>query len=128
MSHLFDLAEAQALLPEARRRSADAAAVLERLEQLMDQLRLGTAPPGVVDEAAALEAAVDDALAWFEAKGVRVRSLSPPLLDFPARALRDGQELDVLLCWRGDEEAIAYYHPATTGYRTREPVAMLDRV
>jgi hypothetical protein len=128
MSHRFDLAEAQALLPEARRRVHDAAAVLAELERLMDQLRLGTAGPGVVEQAAALEARIDDLLAWFQARGIQVKSVTPALLDFPARAVKDGEEIEVLLCWRGDEDTIAYYHPPTTGYRTREPVALLDHV
>jgi hypothetical protein len=34
----------------------------------------------------------------------------------------------VLLCWRDDEETLAYYHPLEGGYQGREPVAMLDLV
>ncbi len=87
MTATYTLEEAQALLPEARRRIAQAQALLADL-----------------------------------------RAMLQALLDFPARAVLDGTDIEVLLCWRDDEDAIAYYHPAASGYRGREPIAMLDRV
>lgn len=75
-----------------------------------------------------LEAGFDRSMAWFAERGILVKGLDPALLDFPARAVLDGMDIEVLLCWRDDEDAIAYDHPAASGYRGREPIAMLDRV
>ncbi len=124
----YSLAEAQALLPEARRRVAEAAAAVRDLQDLLGDLRAGTGSPRAADRVAELEAAVETIFAWFERHGVQVKSLEPALLDFPARAIREGEPIEVLLCWRDDEDGIAYYHPPEGGYRMREPVALLDTV
>jgi hypothetical protein len=128
MTHTFTLDEAQALLPEARRRILDAAATLADLRRLTQGLREGREPRTTAGEAAALEGRLEEQLRWFDQHGIQVKGIAPALLDFPARAVRDGEPIDVLLCWRDDEDAIAYYHPPETGYRGREPVAMLDQV
>lgn len=124
----YSLEEARALLPEARRRVQELAALVDDLQRLVGQLRDGTAPAASVDDATALEAGVDVAVAWFEQRAIQLKSLRPALLDFPAHAIRDGEGIDVLLCWRDDEDTIAFYHPTETGYAGREPIAMLDRV
>lgn len=126
--HRYTLDEAQALLPEARTRIAEAAGQVAELHRLLLELRAGTSPANTLDRARTLEAGVDDAFGWFEERGVQIKSLSPALLDFPARAIRGGDALDVLLCWRDDEPTVAYYHPIDGGYGVREPVAFLDRV
>jgi hypothetical protein len=126
--HLYTLGEAQALLPEARTRIAEAAALVADLQRLLTQLRAGTAPASTIDQAAVLESGVEVAFGWFERHGVQIKSLVPALLDFPARAIRDGEAVDVLLCWRDDEDTIGYYHLPEGGYGAREPVAFLDRV
>lgn len=125
---LYTLEEAQALLPQARTRVTEVAALVADLQRLLAQLRSGTAPASAVEEAAALESAVDATFAWFDRHGVQIKSLAPALLDFRARAIRDGEPIEVLLCWRDDEDTIAYYHPPEGGYAGREPVAFLDRV
>lgn len=122
------LREAQELLPEARRRVGEITELVSQLQRLAGQMREGEAPSHAADDLASLEAAVDDAFLWFEEHAVQVKSLAPALLDFPARAIRDGEPIDVLLCWRDDEDTIAYYHPPETGYISREPVALLDDV
>ena len=124
----YSLEQAQALLPEASDRARQAGDRVAELRRLVEQLRGGAASGGSVEQVAALEAEVEAAFLWFEARSIQVKSLSPILLDFPARAIRDGEAVDVLLCWRDDERDIAYYHPPTGGYRAREPVAMLDQV
>ena len=124
----YSLEQAQAVLPEARERAEQAGELVLELQRLVEQLRSGTAPIGATQQAASLEAEVEAIFGWFEARSVQVKSLAPILLDFPARAIRDGQAMDVLLCWRDDEQDIAYYHPPSGGYRSREPVAMLDQV
>jgi hypothetical protein len=128
MTTTYTLEEAQALLPEAKRRIGEASAILADLRAMLQTLRDGRAPASTTDDAAALEAGFDRAMAWFTERGIQVKGLDPALLDFPARAVLDGASIEVLLCWRDDEDAIAYYHPATSGYRGREPIAMLDRV
>lgn len=124
----YSLAEAQALLPEARLRVAEAAALVRDLRLLRARLR--DAGPGmdVAERAAELEDRIDRVFGWFGDHDIAIKSLSPALLDFPARAIRDDEAIEVLLCWREDEEAIAYYHPPEDGYRGREPVGMLDHV
>ncbi|MCC5947524.1 MAG: DUF2203 domain-containing protein [Nitriliruptoraceae bacterium] len=124
----YRLDEAQAVLPEARRQVARIAALVSDLQRLLMQLRTGRAPASAVEEASVLEAAVDEAVAWFDARSIQIKSLSPALLDVPARAIRDGEPVEVLLCWREDEDAIAYYHDPEGGYATREPVALLDDI
>lgn len=128
MSTRYGLADAQALLPEARRRIGDVAAMVADLRHLMGLVESGRAPAAAVDDIDALERGIEAAMAWFEDQAIQVKGLSPALLDFPARAIRDGEVIEVLLCWRDDEDTIAYYHPPETGYRGREPVAMLDDV
>jgi hypothetical protein len=125
---VYTLEEAQAMLPEARTRITEVAALVADLHRLLAQLRAGTAPADTVDQAAVLESAVDATFAWFDRHGVQIKSLTPALLDFRARAIRDGEPIEVLLCWRDDEDTIAYYHPPEDGYAGREPVAFLDRV
>lgn len=128
VTRTYTLARAQALLPVARERAAEGVGLVQELNQLVTHMRSGTGPPDVQAEIASLEAAVDAVLLWFDEHGIQIKSLEPILLDFPAQAMRDGEPLEVLLCWREDEDTIAYYHRVDTGYRTREPVALLDDV
>lgn len=128
MSRTYTLSEAQALLPEARQRIEEAAAMLTELRRMLGQRHQGRSPGSISEEAAGLESAFERAMVWFADHELQVKGIDPALLDFPARAMRDGEWIDVLLCWRGDEPAIAYYHPPETGYRGREPVALLDEV
>jgi hypothetical protein len=124
----FTYDEAAAVLPEARRRVGILADHLAQLEHLGRQLAAQQAIEGAVAEAKALEASVDEQLDWFRARGVQVKGLAPPLLDFPAAGRVGGQEVDVLLCWRAGEDAISWFHPAGTGFAARAPLANLDEV
>lgn len=128
MRQRYTLAEAQALLPEARRRIVAAAQTLTELRRLTQGQRGGNAPASLSDDVTNLEDQLEAQLRWFDERGIQVKGIAPALLDLPARAVRDGEVIDVLLCWRDDEDAIAYYHPPETGYVGREPVAMLDEV
>ena len=51
-------------------------------------------------------------------RGIIVRDPDVGLVDFPS--LRDGRE--ILLCWRADEDRIAYWHSMDTGYAGRQPL------
>jgi hypothetical protein len=54
--------------------------------------------------------------------GVQLKDPSLALLDFPA--MHEGRE--ILLCWKGDEETIAYWHEVQGGYGGRKPVGVLE--
>lgn len=127
MTHLYSLAEAQALLPEAARRLEAATATLLELRQEL-QVSEQVGGPEPTQRAHELEAQLEAHLRWFDERDIQVKGISPGLLDLPARAIRAGEPIDVLLCWRDDEDAIGYYHPPETGYVGREPVALLDEV
>ena len=126
--HRFTLAEAQALLPEARDRAATAARIVDELRLLQLRTEEGAGGEEALLRAHELEVTLEEVFAWFEGHGVQIKQLGPVLLDFPARASEDGQPIDVLLCWRDDEDAIGYYHGPQDGYLARRPVALLDDV
>jgi hypothetical protein len=124
----FTYTMAADLLPEARRRVTGVAELSARLQRLAVRLHGGEAAKGELAEAKALEARIDDELGWFRDQGIQVKGVAPALLDFPARAVIDGEEQVVLLCWREGEDALAWYHPVETGYLGRAPIAELDDV
>lgn len=128
MTTTYTLAEARALLPEARRRVAELAATVAELHRLAREASLPDPPPGAVPDAKAAEARADEQLAWFRERDVQVKSVAPALLDFPALATRDGERTPVLLCWREGEDDVDHFHPLDTGYLGREPVEVLDEV
>ena len=128
MEPIFTFETAAQLLPEARRRIADVAERSARLQQLALAIRADEAGQGDVPRAKALEAQLDEDLGWFRDQGIEVKGVAPALLDFPARAVIDGQQRLVLLCWREGEDTLAWYHPVETGYLGRAPIAELDDV
>ncbi len=121
MTRYFTLNEASALLPEARRRIEEVAALSGELRELLMALQKGADEPGGIPEAKALEARVHERLEWFEQRGVQVKGIAPALLDFPARV--DGEE--ILLCWLQGEEGIGWYHRPEAGFLGRTPIAEL---
>ncbi len=128
MEPRFDYESASALLPEARRRIGEIAELSASLQQLALAIRSEEVAEGDVPRAKALEAQLDDELGWFREHGVIVKGVAPALLDFPARAVVDGERREVLLCWREGEEALAWYHSEELGYLGRAPIAELDEV
>lgn len=124
----YTLETARAQLPEARSRIGELATTMARLQQLAARSREPNPPTGTVADAKAAEAAADEQLSWFREHEIQVKGIAPALLDFPARAVRDGSDIDVLLCWREGEADITHFHPPETGYLGREPLAMLDEV
>lgn len=50
--------------------------------------------------------------------GAQLKDIDQGLVDFPS--LRDEQE--ILLCWRADEDSIAYYHGLHDGFQGRRPL------
>ena len=128
MEPIFTYESAARLLPEARARIGEVAERSARLQGLALAIRAGEADEGDVPRAKALEAQLDEDLGWFRHQGIEVKGVAPALLDFPARAVVDGDEQVVLLCWREGEDALAWYHPVETGYLGRAPIADLDDV
>ena len=128
MEPIYTYDTAAAILPEARRRIFEVAQLSGDLQRLATDIRDGSAEQGAVPDAKALEAQLDELLSWFRERGIQVKGVAPALLDFPARAVVDGEEQVVLLCWREGEESLAYYHPVETGYLGRAPIADLDDV
>jgi hypothetical protein len=124
----YTLASARELLPEARRRVEQLAGTVADLRRLAREAAGPDAPAGAVPDAKAAEAIADDQLAWFRDNHVEVKGIAPALLDFPAPAVRDGHQVEVLLCWREGEDDIAHFHPRETGYLGREPLEVLDEV
>ena len=124
----YTLAEAQALLPDAHEQAVAAARIVDELRLLQLRVEEGVGGQAALTRAHELELALDETFRWFEAHGVQVKHLGPVLLDFPARAVQDGASVEILLCWRDDEDGIGYYHGPQDGYRARRPVAMLDEV
>lgn len=115
----WTLAEANAALPEAVQRIEQVAEMRRDLVAIVRDLNLaGESDLGGVPEAKALEARIDDAMTWFAATGIQVKSIAPALLDFPALTA-DGP---TLLCWLEGEDAIAFHHDPLLGFAGREPV------
>lgn len=124
----FDFARATQLLPDAQRRIGRVRALVNELRDVQRRVDLGRHDTATMTMTRDLEERVSDELAWFHEHGIQLKGLEPALLDFPARARLDGVDIDVLLCWREDEPAIAWYHPVETGYAGREPIAQLEAV
>ena len=59
---------------------------------------------------------LDHLVREIQATGAVLKDLNTGLVDFPA--LRDGRE--VYLCWRFDEEQIAYWHETDAGFAGRK--------
>jgi hypothetical protein len=50
--------------------------------------------------------------------GCIIKDLDAGLLDFPTLY----KDREVYLCWRADEDGIAYWHPIDEGFRGRKPI------
>lgn len=123
MDRDFTVAEADALLPEVAVR-------MERLRDLQSEAAAGVArsrrrargnghgggvPPPVAAE-------IRDALGWFAERGIQVKGVAPPLVDFPSRS--GGRR--VLLCWTEGEERISFFHTPEDGFAGRRPIGELE--
>lgn len=128
MTSLHTLASARQLLPEARERVAELAGTVDRVRELVAAAGSDDPPLGVRAEAKAAEASADEQAEWFARHGIQLKGLAPALLDFPARAVRDGHPLHVLLCWRDGEDDITTFHTPEAGFAGRRPLAELDEV
>ena len=124
MRRTFSVAEAHAVLPEARERIAEVAAMNGQLLRLVKAVQSGDAPAGGIAEAKALEARMAEGLEWFTERGIEVKGIAPALLDFPLRV----SDREVLLCWLQGEERISWYHESDLGFAGRAPLSDLGKI
>ena len=128
MTRYFTLEEATALLPRLR---AEIGALREGARELgarrgrLDALKALPKLNGHRAEADALEQRVGELLGALRVRlhaladlGVEVKDLDEGLVDFPS--WREGRV--VYLCWRVDEERIAFWHELEAGVRGRQPL------
>jgi len=118
----YDVAEANAMLPELRERLArirDARQTILREAEVVKER--------VVADGGGSHAGRDywDASATLRTElerlavdNILLRDPETGLVDFPAEL--DGQR--VYLCWRVGEEAVANWHPLDTGFSSRHPL------
>jgi len=117
-AHLFDLAEANATLPELR----------ERLPALRDaRATLVDASARIAHAVAAdgggvagsdwfrAQQVLREQLEWLVERDILLRDPLTGLVDFPAE--RDGEP--IFLCWRLGEPTIAFFHGERAGYAGR---------
>lgn len=128
MRRYFTLEEATALLPRLR---AEVGALREGARELgarrgrLEALKALPKLNGHGAEADALERRVGELLRGIRLRlkgladlGVEVKDLDEGLVDFPS--WREGRV--VYLCWRVDEERIAFWHELDAGVRGRQPL------
>lgn len=114
--HLFTPTEANRTLPLVRRIVADILDAGKRMREVgreekdaegtEEYRELRTELRRLTDELAALGCEYKD---W---------TFDAGLVDFPSRI--DGEP--VLLCWRSDEEDVAWFHPLEAGFAGREKI------
>ena len=131
MTTYYDIDTATALLARVRPiaealrdQRAEIARLTERLHAA--EVDEGTDPAVAAVLRARIRAIVDQmeaAVGRLDDWGVVLRDIRTGLLDFPA--LVDGRQ--VWLCWRLGEDAVAWWHEATTGFEGRRPASALSR-
>jgi len=115
----FRIDEANALLPEVAERmqrlgelQAEAAAGAARARR---RARLNGHGGGIDREIAE---GIEEGLLWFERRGIQIKGISPPLVDFPTSSAIG----EVLLCWTEGEEEIGFFHTQEDGFGGRRPL------
>lgn len=107
---LFTQSEAESALPLVRQIVADVLETARKIRELGEN----------DSELPRLQAELEEHLLELESLGCFFKdwNFTIGLVDFPA--LIDGKT--VLLCWRSDESALAWYHPIEEGYQGRRPL------
>ena len=121
--HVFDKAEADALLPRLTQlirdlqEAATSDAALEGRDRLAHAGRSNGSPEAA---ASVFRAATEIQAAWDEIAdlGVALRDLATGLCDFPA--VIEGRP--VYLCWRLGEPEVGWWHPRDAGVAGRRPL------
>lgn len=114
---LFTPVQANATLPLVRRIVAD---ILARGRELRELARPGTKHAGKHVRIEELREEIRKLIAELDQIGCSYKDwgFEKGLVDFPSRI--GGQR--VLLCWRSDEDEVAYYHGYEDGYAGRRPI------
>jgi hypothetical protein len=117
-----------ALLPELRKMREDLIETQNKCD-VEEIASFGTAGPSAQESRdkmdgyhahlRSLERAFEKKIRVFEELGCELKGLEPGLIDFYSE--KDGEL--IYLCWREGEEAVAHWHPLSTGYAGREPLA-----
>ena len=107
---LFTPREAESALPLVRSIVSD---VLETARRIRAAGEAGSELPG-------LQADLEEHIRELEEMGCFYQdwNFTVGLVDFPAEI--DGET--VFLCWRSDENELAWYHPIEEGYQGRRPL------
>lgn len=73
-------------------------------------------------EAALLHARLDQSLAWFTDRSVRLDGLEPLALSFPCRLIVDDEPFDGWLSWQHGEATIGWFYGLTEAFVFRRPL------
>ncbi len=113
---LFTPEEAEKTLPLIRKIVED----ILRAGQSIREISVDMEKPEDDPEVIRLMDKLDELFEEMESLGCYYKdwNFTQGLVDFPARI--NGR--DVLLCWRSDEEKVAYFHDAESGYAGRRPI------
>lgn len=111
----FSLAEARGLLPALRERADHIVTLRADLAAAQSLHRRGDELPGGLAELKSLEAHLQEHIDWFASEGIQLKGIAPLIVDFPSTVEGD----PALLCWLEGESALAWYHPAETGFMGR---------
>ena len=117
-THLFDLAEANASLPELRERLPALRAARETLVDASARIAHAVAADGGGVEGSEwfrAQQMLREHLEWLVKRGILLRDPLTGLVDFPAE--RDGAP--IFLCWRLGEPTVAFFHGDRAGYAGR---------
>jgi len=131
----FTLAEANALLPTLRpilERIAEKRRDLQEKQQALATFRHQAAGNGhhlaspeflaLRKQTSFIGEELQAELQKLHDLGCLLKDLDPVLVDFPAR--RAGQE--ILLCWKADEDRVAFWHGTDEGFAGRKPLEGTD--
>jgi hypothetical protein len=123
----FTLEEAQRALPLVKRIAADIQKtqaerlrIHARLSAGMNEITKGE-QEALQHEFERQSEHLEELVAELMHVGVELKDPTRGLLDFPA--VHEGRE--ILLCWKGDEDTIAYWHEVEAGFAGRKPVGLL---
>jgi len=83
----------------------------------LECLRLDSDEHG--SEAALLHARIDQSLAWFTDRFVRIDRLEPLALAFPARLIINDEAFDVWLSWQHGEAIMGWFYGLTEDFSVR---------
>lgn len=122
---LFTPAEANRALPLVRSIVTD---LLERARDLRTHEDASTTTTVQEEERELIQQEILEMMEELENLGASFKdwSFDVGLVDFPARI--DGE--DVLLCWRSDEDQVAWFHRPDDGFDGRQPIPddLMDEV